>query len=89
MAKHFLTPLNSVFEPFCNPGTTTIALVDTVSTDSDEVIFSNDVRWCPEINARHDFSLLLEGHKVHLPTFKTHSARDVDFSPDCRIFCIC
>ena len=48
-AKHFIIPFNSVFEPFCNPGTTTIALVDTVSTDSDElqVIFSNDVRWCP------------------------------------------
>ena len=46
-AKHFITPLNSVFQPFCNPGTTTIALVDTVSTDSDEVILSNDVRWCP------------------------------------------
>ena len=47
MAKHFINPVNSVFEAFCNPGTTTIALVDTVSTDSDEVIFSNDVRWCP------------------------------------------
>ena len=49
MAKHFINPLNSVFEPFCNLGTTTIALVDTVSSDhdSDEVIFLNDVRWCP------------------------------------------
>ena len=48
MAKHFINPLNSVFKPFCNPGTTTIALVGTVSyTDSDEVIFSNDVRWRP------------------------------------------
>ena len=29
MAKHFINPLNSVFEPFRNPGKTTIALVGT------------------------------------------------------------
>ena len=39
MAKHFINPLNSVFIPFCNPGTTKIALGGTVGTDSGEVIF--------------------------------------------------
>ena len=43
----FINPLNSVFEPFCNPGTTMVALVGTVSTDSDEVFFLNVVRWFP------------------------------------------
>ena len=42
-----INPLNSISKPFCNPGTTMITLVGTVTTDSDEEIFSNDVRWCP------------------------------------------
>ena len=35
------------FRTFCNPGTTMVALVGTVSTDSDEVFFLNVVRWFP------------------------------------------
>ena len=67
MAKHFIKPLNSVFEPFCNPGTTTIALVGIVTTDRDEVIFLNDGHWCPQIIAQlTDFLLLLECQKVLL-----------------------
>ena len=79
-----LNLLNSVFKSFCNPATTTFAWV---GTESAEVIFLNDFRWCPQIIPWHDLLLLLEGQKVHLPAPKTHFSQDVEFSRDTPIFC--
>ena len=79
-----LNPLNTVFKTFSNPAITTFAWL---GAETAEVIFLNDFRWCAQIIPWHDFLLLLEGQKVHLPAPKIHFSRDIEFIRDTPIFC--
>ena len=84
-AKTFLlNPLNTVFKTFSNPASTTFAWFGAQEA---EVVFLNDFRWSAQIIPWHDFLMLLEGQKVHLPAPKTHYKQDIVFEGDTPIFC--
>ena len=84
-AKTFLlNPLNTVFKTFSNPASTTFAWLGAQEA---EVVFLNDFRWSAQIIPWHDFLMLLEGQKVHLPAPKTHYKQDIVFEGDTPIFC--
>ena len=83
-AKTFLlTPLQVIFNAFCNPANDKYAWV---GADNCEVIFLNDFRWSPEVIAWKEFLLLLEGQIVHLPSPKNHFSKDVCINQDTPIF---
>ena len=81
--KFILNPLNELLLTFTNPATTSYAWV---GSENAEVIFLNYFRWSPEILAWKDLLLLLEGQTLHLPTPKTHFAKDIIFERDTPIF---
>lgn len=78
-----LNPLNSIFNTFTNPATTSYAWV---GAENSEVIFLNDFRWTTEILAWKDMLLLLEGQTLHLPAPKSHYSKDILFDRDTPIF---
>ena len=78
-----LNPLNSIFQTFTNPATTSFAWI---GAEEAEVIFLNDFRWSPQVIPWHDLLLLLEGQLVHLPAPKSHFAKDMVFDRDTPIF---
>ena len=78
-----LNPLNSIFQTFTNPATTSFAWI---AAEEAEVIFVNDFRWSPQVIPWHDLLLLLEGQLVHLPAPKSHFAKDMVFDRDTLIF---
>ena len=79
-----LNPLNSIFNTFSNPATTSFAWVGAQDC---EVIFLNDFHWSEKIIPWHNLLLLLEGQTVHLPAPKSHYAEDIVFERDVPIFC--
>ena len=79
-----LNSLNSIFNTFSNPATTSFAWVGAQDC---EVIFLNDFRWSEKIIPWRDLLLLLEGQTVHLPAPKSHYAVDIVFERDVPIFC--
>ena len=79
-----LNPLNKIYRTFTNPASTSFAWV---GAENAEAIFLNDFRWSPQIIPWQDFLLLLEDHVVHLPTPKSHFAKDIKFDTDTPIFC--
>lgn len=79
-----LKPLCDLFDAFVNPASGTFAWV---GVEEAEIIFLNDFRWSERILAWQDMLRLLEGDKVHVPTPKTHFARDIIFDKDTPIFC--
>ena len=79
-----LNPLTSVHKTFCNPASTSFAWV---GAEDAECIFLNDFRWSQQIIQWHDFLLMLEGQMVHLPSTKTHFAKDIVFQRNTPIFC--
>ena len=46
----------------------------------------NDFRFNPELISWEEFLLLLEGQLVHLPTPKSHFAKDISVESDVSIF---
>ena len=73
-----------MFKTFSNPASTTFAWLGAQEA---EVVFLNDFRWSAQIIPWHDFLMLLEGQKVHLPAPKTHYKQDIVFEGDTPIFC--
>lgn len=83
-AKTFLlSPLQKIFETFCNPANDRYAWL---GAESAEVIFLNDFRWSPEMISWKELLLLLEGQTVHLPSPKNHYNRDIAITADTPIF---
>ena len=78
-----LNPLNNIFKTFTNPASCSFAWV---GAEEAEVLFLNDFRWSPQIIAWHDLLLMLEGQVVHLPTPKSHFAKDALFDKDTPVF---
>ena len=78
-----LNPLNSIFNTFTNPATTTFAWV---GAEQAECIFLNDFRWSNQLIAWHELLLMLEGQPVRLSAPKTHYAKDVVLDKDTPIF---
>ena len=84
-AKTFiLKPLCDVFNAFVNPASGTFAWV---GVEQAEIIFLNDFRWSEHILPWQDMLRLLEGDKIHVPTPKTHFAKDIILDKDTPIFC--
>ena len=78
-----LNPLNSIFQTFTNPATTSFAWI---GAEEAEVIFLSDFRWSPQVIPWHDLLLRLEGQLVYLPVPKSHLAKDMVFDRDTSIF---
>ena len=79
-----LDPVNSIYNAFCNPATTTFAWIGAEQAD---IIFLNDFRWCKQMIPWHDLLLLLEGQLVHFPVPKSHYNKDITLQSDVPIFC--
>lgn len=78
-----LAPLQIVYKTFSNPANDKYGWVEA---DQAECIFLNDFRWTSELIAWHEFLLLLEGQKVHLPAPKNHFVKDICIDTDVPIF---
>lgn len=82
-AKTFLlSPLESIFNAFCNPSDDKYAWL---GAEKVEIIFLNDFRWSPQLIAWKELLNLLEGKIVHLPSPKNHYASDICIDKDTPI----
>ena len=82
--KTFLiSPLKVIYQAFINPATGTFAWV---GAENAEVVILNDFRWHSSIIAWGDFLQLLEGDVVHLPSPKSFSSKDIEFSKSTPFF---